>query len=244
MQTWSTLNVSERRTHPPAVGVSTVAFALHNPQGGQAELTVSAADSTAQPDGLWVPLVRRVRAPFAGQWALPGGPLPWNLTLDATARETLVAACGVQPHHLEQLYAFGSVERSAQAPRQVTIAYWAPYSAEDFATQRLPEDPNVRWFPVNALRELAFDHAHIIDTALHRLRERTEQLTAAHLFLGEEFTLAQLRHVHEVVLERQLDTANFRRAVLNSRTVEETGRTLHQGKQRPAKLYRPKRSSL
>ena len=175
------LNVAERQRLGPMVAVSTVAFALHNPTGTPTELHADA--------GLWIPLVRRVRDPFYGAWALPGGPTQWNQTLGETARETLVAASGATPNYLEQLYAFGSVERSAEAQRMVTIAYWAQFRPQDFAGTELPDDPNIAWWNTRELPELAFDHAEIIRAGITRLQKRAEQTLIAHRFLDESFRL-------------------------------------------------------
>lgn len=125
-------SASERKFLPPAVAVSVIAFALRPPQG--------AAVDSAHADGvgggastLWLPLVRRTREPFRGRWALPGGPTRWDETLSDTALRTSRWAVRREPSYLEQLYSFGGVERSAEAQRLVTIAYWALFS-EDLLT--------------------------------------------------------------------------------------------------------------
>ncbi|RZT68606.1 NUDIX hydrolase [Leucobacter luti] len=123
-------SASERRYLPPAVAVSVVAFALRPPQGA----AVGSADAAGAGSTIWLPLVRRTRAPFLGQWALPGGPTEWHETLDDTALRSLRSATGRSPGHLEQLYSFGSVERSAEAQRLVTIAYWALYGEHELDT--------------------------------------------------------------------------------------------------------------
>lgn len=125
-------SVSERRTLPPAVAVSVVAFALRPPSGAQTgEPFISGGATT-----IWLPLVRRTRAPFLGSWALPGGPTEWNETLDATALRALNDAVRCAPGTLEQLYSFGGVERSAEAQRLVTIAYWALYGEHELEPDR------------------------------------------------------------------------------------------------------------
>ena len=130
---------------PPAVAVSTVAFALRPPEGaligeGSCADDVSHADDaqTSRAITLWLPLVRRTRAPFRGRWALPGGPTRWDETLSDTALRTLRAAVLRDPGYLEQLYSFGGVERSAEAQRLVTIAYWALYGEGDLAESPTP----------------------------------------------------------------------------------------------------------
>ncbi len=139
---YGSMSVTERRLMPPAVAVSTVAFALHPPEG--ARLGCEAASSVAggsAPATLWLPLVRRTRPPFADRWALPGGPIPWDETLVDTALRTLRAAVRRDPGYLEQLYSFGAVERSADAQRLVTIAYWALYGEQDLL--ETPRDASI-----------------------------------------------------------------------------------------------------
>lgn len=225
MRTLERLNVTERKQKGPVVAVSTVAFALSDAQ-----------ESTGA--GLWIPLVKRIREPFLHMWALPGGPTQWDQTLTQTAQESLFRATQTTPNYLEQLHAFGSVERSADTQRTVTIAYWAQFRIADFLAERRAVPENVQWFNVDNLPELAFDHAEIIDLAVNRLRARTKQSTVAHRFLDDEFTLAQLRQVHETILGTHLDPANFRRDTLATKTLEETGNVSTGGKHRPAKLYR------
>ena len=268
-------NVSERRTLPPAVAVSTVAFALVPPEG--ATVDASAPEGAGQTT-LWIPLVRRTRAPFLGDWALPGGSTQWNETLADTALRTLQDAVLRTPGYLEQLYSFGGVERSAQAQRLVTIAYWALYGEHDLESSPVhshddvsrgntqprwddvveaaapltsesssPDvsqpspvdvDPNVAWFSADRLPDLAFDHADIVSYALERLRMKAEYSAVAHRFLGPEFTLGQLRAVHEAVRGQAVDPANFRRQALAQGNLIDTGRCETGTRHRPARLYR------
>ncbi|WP_336660734.1 NUDIX hydrolase [Leucobacter sp. USHLN153] len=144
MDSFAAASASERRFMPPAVAVSTVAFALQPPAGAY---RIDADDISRRAPGgagrvadepggattLWIPLVRRTRAPFRGRWALPGGPTRWNETLADTALRSIRAATLHAPGYLEQLYAFGGIERSADAQRLVTIAYWALYGEADLA---------------------------------------------------------------------------------------------------------------
>ena len=126
---YANLSASERRTLPPAVAVSTVAFALRPPLGSVLGDTVNPGPT------MWIPLVRRTRAPFLGLWALPGGPTRWNETLTDTALRALHDVVLRAPGYLEQLYSFGGIERSAEAQRLVTIAYWALYGEHDLAAE-------------------------------------------------------------------------------------------------------------
>ncbi len=196
------------------------------------------------PDGsacLVMPLVRRTRAPYRDQWALPGGWLDATEGLDAAASRTLNETTGLSASYLEQLYAFGEVDRSPN--RVVSIVYWALLRADDVDAQlaeheRAGDAPeNVAWFNATDPGALAFDHNGIIDYALWRLRNKVGYSRIAHGLLADEFTLAELREAYEAILGRRLDPANFRRQAEASGTLIPTDR-FRTGSHRPARLYR------
>ncbi|MBE7953963.1 NUDIX domain-containing protein [Microbacterium oxydans] len=209
------------------VAVSTVILTLRRTDDGRAVLSL--------------PLVLRTREPFAGQWALPGGWLTSTESpVDAAAR-TLAETTGLAPSYLEQLYAFGAVDRSPT--RVVSIVYWALLRQDDVTAQsaahraagHYPE--NVRWFDVEELPDLAFDHDRIVEYALWRLRNKVGYSRVAQGFLPAEFTLAELREAYESILGRALDPANFRRQVEAAGNLLPTDR-FRTGSHRPARLYR------
>lgn len=209
------------------LAVSTVIFALRNDTENDELATV------------WLPLVRRIREPHEGLWALPGGPLHLDEDLAFAAARTLRDTTGLLPRYLEQLYAFGDASRSGSqdvADRVVSIVYWALVRNEEAAQAAVGE--NVRWFAADDLPPLAFDHNLIVEYALWRLRTKMEYSRIAHSFLGETFTLAQLREVHEAVLGRPLDPANFRRTIESSGALVATDRYLTGTPHRPPRLYR------
>ena len=224
------------------LAVSTVIFALRP--------AVQAATSSP---GLWLPLVRRIRPPYEGQWALPGGPLGLDEDLEAAAARTLAATTALAPNYLEQLYAFGTLDRAPEAApgpeaapaaqpadRVVSIVYWALVNADEVtqSSEHSAGDENVAWFSVDDLPDLAFDHDVIIEYALWRLRNKVEYSRIAHAFLGDTFSLAELREVHEAVLGRSLDPANFRRQIESSNAIVPTGKRVTGTSYRPPKLYR------
>ncbi|GER21856.1 ADP-ribose pyrophosphatase [Zafaria cholistanensis] len=226
-------NVAERREQPPALAVSTVIFALRE-------------DGNVGRKTLWLPLVRRTREPFKGRWALPGGPLGARQSLQDAAAANLLATTGLVPQYLEQLYAFGGLDRSPSR-RVVSIVYWALVRGDGPAPGgagpggALREDPNVAWYRAEdpaVLADLAFDHRQIVEYALWRLRNKVEYGSIAHRLLGERFTLAQVREVYEAVLGRALDPANFRRQLRGTPDIEATDEFLQGGKHRPPRLYR------
>jgi ADP-ribose pyrophosphatase YjhB (NUDIX family) len=204
-----------------SLAVSTVIFALRGDDENRASLRL--------------PLVRRIKDPHRDLWALPGGPVEVSESLEVSAGRNLLETTGLDPRYLEQLYAFGDVDRSP-GRRVVSIVYWALVRSEEADLATIGD--NVRWFPADELPELAFDHNLIVEYALWRLRTKMEYSRIAHAFLGETFTLAELRQVHEAVLGRPLDPANFRRQMEGSNAIIATAERLTGGRHRPPRLYR------
>ncbi len=204
-----------------AIAVSTVIFALR-------------PDASGAPS-VWLPLVRRTREPFLDRWALPGGMVRPDESLEGAARRNLGETTLLEPTYLEQLYAFGDVDRSPDQ-RMVSVVYWALVRPDE--AERVTLGDNVRWFAADDLPDLAFDHNLIVDYALWRLRTKMEYSRIAHAFLGPRFTLAELREVYEAVLQKPLDPANFRRQMETSGVIEPTGDVVTGGRHRPPRLYR------
>ncbi len=215
-------NVSERQQASPGLAISTVIFALR-PSTGSGRPT------------LWLPLVRRVRQPHLNMWALPGGPLGHDESLSDAAARNLAETTALSPRYLEQLYAFGGLDRSP-GQRLVSIVYWALVQPDVAALAQ--ESENVKWFRADDLDELAFDHNEIVNYALWRLRNKMEYGSIAYNFLGSTFTLAQVREVYEAVLNRPLDPANFRRQLRAAVDIQPTDMFLQGGRHRPPRLYR------
>lgn len=205
---------------PVTVAVSTVIFGLQDHE---------------RAPRVHLPLVQRVREPWLGRWALPGGPLHGGESLREAARRNLADTTGLRPSHLEQLYTFGAVDRGG-AERVVSIVYWALVRTEVAATLRT--DEHVAWFPAEDHPPLAFDHDEIVGWALKRLKAKLEYTHLSHALLPDEFTLGQLREVHEAILGRRLDPANFRRRVEATGTVAPTGAHQAGVRHRPPALYR------
>ena len=205
-----------------SLAVSTVIFALR-------------PDDESGLKTLWLPLVRRTRDPHRSRWALPGGWLPVDEELAAAAGRTLRETTDLSPRYLEQLYTFGGLDRSPGL-RVVSVVYWALVRSE--VAERASVGENVRWFAADQLPALAFDHNRVVEYALWRLRTKVEYARIAHAFLGDTFTLAQLREVHEAVLQKALDPANFRRSIEASGTLISTDQHVSGARHRPARLYR------
>ena len=194
---------------------------------------------TIRSDRLCVLLVRRGEAPFVGEWALPGGFVRPAEDVDAAAARELEEETGlaVGTVHLEQLRSYGEPGRD---PRQrvVTVAYLA--LAPDLPVPLAGTDAAfASWVPVSEVGALAFDHAKILGDGVERARAKLEYTPLGMAFCGEEFTVAELRRVYEVVWGEALDPRNFHRKVTGVEgLLEPVGRTTTRDGGRPAQLYR------
>ncbi len=189
---------------------------------------------------LHVLLVQRKRWPFEGRWAIPGGFIRLDESLEEAARRELEEETGVRDVYLEQLYTFGDVQRDPRH-RVISVAYIALVRA-DAQTIRVSDESNdVRWFPVDqAPTPLAFDHDQILAYALSRLRSKLEYTTLAFQLLPEVFSILELKHIYEQILGEKLDKGNFYRKIKEAGILEETA-LVREGRGRPTRLWRFRR---
>jgi 8-oxo-dGTP diphosphatase len=200
-------------------------------------VTTDIAVFTIRGDALELLLIRRGRPPFQGAWALPGGFLDIDEDLDTCAARELAEETGVEGVYLEQLYTFGAVGRDPRE-RVVSVAYIALAPADKLDVQAGDDAADARWFRLDALPELAFDHADIIAAAHRRLVAKLDYSTIAFQLLPETFTLGELQRVYEILVDAEMDKRNFRKWALALEQIEATGETRRRGKHRPARLYR------
>jgi 8-oxo-dGTP diphosphatase len=184
-------------------------------------------------------LIQRGNPPFQGTWALPGGLVEEDEDLDVCARRELEEETGVAGLELEQLHTFGAPHRDPRG-RYVTVAYYTLVRPERLKPRAASDAANVRWFAVDDLPKLAFDHAEILAMARRRLRRQLEESAGAFGFLSGTFTLGDLRAVHEIVRGEPIDPRRFRRWALAVDLVEEAGKGRTGGRRGP-KRYRARR---
>ena len=201
----------------------------------ETSVTVDIVIFTLREGDLQVLLVKRKHPPFEGRWAIPGGYVEADESLEDAAARELFEETHVQGMHIEQLYTFGEPRRDPRG-RVITVAYFA----------LVPRPPDIeagddaaeaQWKSVYHLPVMAFDHNQILNYALKRLRYKLEYTAVGFQLLPPEFTLSDLQQAYEIVLGETLDKRNFRRRILQAGVIEENGAyRSHEG--RPAKLYR------
>jgi 8-oxo-dGTP diphosphatase len=206
-------------------------------------VTVDLVVLTIREDALTALLVRRGGAPYQGRWALPGGFVQPREDLAAAAERELVEETGLAGPavHLEQLASYGDPDRDPRL-RVITVAYLAllPEPATPVAGGDATE---ASWRPAAPLLdnpdELAFDHGLILAEGVERARAKLEYSPLATAFCPDEFTVADLRRVYEIVWGAELDPRNFHRKVTSTPGfLTPAGRSTAGERGRPAQLYR------
>jgi 8-oxo-dGTP diphosphatase len=210
---------------------------MHHYEYPRAALTVDCVVFGFDGRDLQVLLIRRGLSPYKGKWALPGGFVRVDETLDEAARRELLEETGLQEVFLEQLYTFGSVKRDPRE-RVVSIAYYALTKPADHTTAASTDAAEAKWFHVSAVPVLAFDHADILATALTRLRGKLTYQPIGFELLPPKFTLTQLQQLYQAVLGQEIDKRNFRKKVLSFDLLIPLKEKHREGAHRPAQLFR------
>lgn len=216
------------------------------PKDAQEPTIAVAADAaifTIQDGVLKILLIRMKKKPYEGRWALPGGRLEGDETAEETARRILRTQTGVTEAYLEQL---GTFDAPARDPfgRVVSVAHFALLRSEGVELATTEKYAGVKWEAVSKVKDLAYDHDLILETAVRRLRAKLEYTNVVWSLLPEVFSLSELQQAYEAILGRALDKRNFRKKILSLGLLAETGKKRAEGPHRPAALYRFKRRSL
>jgi len=209
---------------------------MHNYEYPRAALTVDCVVFGLDDEDLKVLLIQRDLPPFEGQWALPGGFVRVQESLEEAARRELCEETGVDIAYLEQLYSFGAVDRDPRE-RVVTVAYYALVNLDSHTVQADTDARTAAWFAIDDAPPLAFDHKQILEAAYVRLRAKVRYQPIGFELLPAKFTLRQLQHLYETILDRPLDKRNFRKKVQSMGILIELNEVETDVSHRAARLY-------
>ncbi|MEM6499209.1 MAG: NUDIX domain-containing protein [Pseudomonadota bacterium] len=181
-------------------------------------------------------------------WAMPGGFVRVDQSLEQTVERVLAEKVGVQNIHFEQLASYGTIDRDPRS-RVISIVYLALCPAVVLADQSLATI-HVDWdgetggfaqaFHNEKTLKLAFDHAEILGDVVRRLRGKLDYSRIGYALLPDRFTLREVQEVHEAILGKELKKPPFRRKLLDRGMIVPTGEFETGGAYRPAELYEVK----
>lgn len=189
-------------------------------------------------DGLSILLIQRKIDPFKGQWALPGGLVGDDESLEKAVQRELKEETGISINYLEQLYSFGQPNRDPRN-RVISITYYGLVKPDAFKLNASTDASDVKWFNVNQIPTLAFDHDEILRVALKRLQGKITYEPIGFELLDRKFPFSELEKLYSTVLGRQIDRRNFKKKILKFGFLEETSEKQQlEGAGRPGNLFR------
>lgn len=181
-------------------------------------------------------LIQRKYKPFKGYWALPGGFVMEDESLEAAVERELHEETGVKISYLEQLYTFGSPERDPRG-RVVSVTYFGLVRPNSFNISASTDAANVRWFNINGLPDISFDHKEILNAAIKRLQGKILYEPIGFELLDKKFPFSDLEKLYSTLLGRQVDRRNFRKKILGLNILDELEEKVSKGSGRPANLF-------
>jgi len=186
---------------------------------------------------LKVLLVFRGTEPFKGTWALPGDLVYLEENLDVAAKRVLKDLTGLDTIFMQQFRTFGDVARHPFG-RVITMAYYALIKLEDYDINASSWAEEVKWFSLKELPKISFDHADIIECAKQSFMEKARSQPIGFELLPKQFSLTQIQHLYEAILEAKFDTRNFRKKILSMNLLIDTNMVETGKANRPAALYK------
>lgn len=180
--------------------------------------------------------MKRGEAPYKDKYALPGYFVHPNEDLDTAAKRVLEELTGLRNVYLEQVKTFGSVNRHPYG-RVITVAYFSLIKISSFKLQPSSIAQSVKWCSVAAVKDLAFDHDKILSSCFQRLKWLVRTRPVGFELLPKKFTLTELQHLYEAILETELDKRNFRKKILSMDLLIDLEETQEGVAHRPARLY-------
>ena len=191
-----------------------------------------------QNNNLYILLIQQKFGSNKSYWALPGGLVKNDEPLkDAVGRE-LKEETNVEVNYFEQLFTFGDDIHRDSRNRVISIAYFALVDSLKIEIKADTDAENVKWFPLNEIPVLAFDHDKMVAMAVERLKAKLTYQPIGFDLLPKAFLFSDLENLYCTILEKEIDRRNFRKKILSFGIIEETGHFSPVKMGRPAKLFR------
>ncbi|MGD1957601.1 MAG: NUDIX domain-containing protein [Fulvivirga sp.] len=189
-------------------------------------------------NGVSVLLIKRKYEPFQGQWAIPGGFVKDEESLEAAVERELMEETGVKINYLEQLYTFGDPDRDPRR-RILAVAYFGLVKSAQFEKLKASTDAEeAEWFNIKKLPKLAFDHKKVLRIAIERLRVKIKYQPIGFELLDKKFPFSDLEHLYTTLLDRPIDRRNFKKKISHLKILDELPeKAKSTGAGRPGNLF-------
>jgi len=182
-------------------------------------------------------LIKRDIEPFKNYWALPGGLVLENESLEHAVERELKEETNITVDYMEQLYSFGEPSRDPRN-RVISVAYFALVKPEHHNIKADTDANDVAWCNINKLPELAFDHKIIFERAKNRIQNKLTYEPIGFDLLENKFLFSDLEKLYMTILEKDIDRRNFRKKILSFNILEELDEKVSEGRGRPANLFK------
>lgn len=182
-------------------------------------------------------LIKRKYEPFKGKWAIPGGFVLNDESLEEAAERELKEETGIEINYLEQLYTFGNPKRDPRS-RIVSVAYFGLVHPNAFKIFASTDAEEVQWFKIDDLPKLSFDHKEILELAITRLQSKITYEPLGFELLDEKFPFSDLEKLYTTLIGRPIDRRNFRKKILKLNILDELEDKVSKGSGRPANLFK------
>lgn len=183
---------------------------------------------------LQILLIKRGIEPYKGKWALPGGFLNPDESAEAGALRELKEETGIESAYIEQFHTYSEPNRDPRE-RVITIAHLALIKLQE--VKGGDDAADARWFPIDEVPQLAFDHDAILRDAISHLRERMHFHPIGYDLLPDKFTLKELQNLYESVLGVRFDRRNFAKKMLHLGILTRLEETVWPTPKREANLF-------
>ena len=200
------------------------------------QLSVDAVVFGYEAGNISILLIKRKYEPFKGKWAIPGGFVLDNESLEEAVERELKEETGIKINYLEQLYTFGKPNRDPRG-RVVSIAYFGLIRPNAFKIYASTDAEQVQWFNIDELPELSFDHKEILDAAIKRLKGKITYEPIGFELLDTKFPFSDLEKLYSTLLGREVDRRNFRKKIMGLNVLDELDEKVSKGSGRPANLF-------
>lgn len=191
-----------------------------------------------QNNQLYVLLIQQKFGTQESYWALPGGLVKNDESLQEAVKRELKEETNVTVTYFEQLFTFGDDVNRDPRNRVISVAYFALVDPSKLTIKADSDADHAQWFKISEIPALAFDHNSILKKAIERLKAKLTYEPVGFDLLPKEFLFSELENLYCTILEKEIDRRNFRKKILSFEIIEETEQFGSSKSGRPAKLFK------